>query len=180
MSEERRGVQNLNRKQHSRPTSSGGQSGLQAPFQLEGSLNSWMRIGLAAQDKDRVFNGLFGHFKVENLREAFHALDGSKATGIDGISKSDYAKELDRNLWELQEGLHKRNVPPPSEKENSHPERQREKLARSRLAASRTRWWSGFWANSCNSHLNHCSVPTRSDSVRGSHAMTRSKQFSMP
>ena len=117
MSEERRGVQNSNRKQCSRAIDRGGQDGLQAPFQLEGSLNSWMRIGLIAQNKDLVFTGLFNHFKVENLKEAFRALDGSKAKGIDGVSKRDYARELDKNLWDLQERLHRGTYRPQAKRE---------------------------------------------------------------
>jgi RNA-directed DNA polymerase len=114
---ERRGTQNLTRKRCSRPTLSGGSAGLQANFQLEGSLNSWMRIGLAAQDKDKIFTNLFDHFRVENLRQAFHALDGSKAKGIDGISKQQYAENLDANLYDLQDRLHRGTYRPISKKE---------------------------------------------------------------
>lgn len=114
---ERRGTQNLTRKQCSRATPRGGQTELQANFQLEGSLNSWLRIGLAAQDKKKVFTNLFDHFKVENLRQAFHALDGSKALGIDGVSKRQYAKELDNNLKDLETRLHKGTYRPQAKRE---------------------------------------------------------------
>jgi RNA-directed DNA polymerase len=43
---------------------------------------------------------------VENLRQAFHALDGNKAIGIDGISKAEYAKNLESNLRSLVTRLH--------------------------------------------------------------------------
>jgi group II intron reverse transcriptase/maturase len=43
---------------------------------------------------------------VENLRQAFKALDGSKAVGIDGISKEQYAKDLEKNLKSLENRLH--------------------------------------------------------------------------
>jgi hypothetical protein len=49
-------------------------------FKLEIESNSWLRIGLSAKDLRKQFNNLFCHFTVVNLREAFHALDGNKAT----------------------------------------------------------------------------------------------------
>jgi group II intron reverse transcriptase/maturase len=69
-------------------------------------LNSWTRIGLSAKNPEIVFNNLFSHIKVENLRQAFQALDGTKAVGIDGISKEQYAKDLDSNLKDLTTRLH--------------------------------------------------------------------------
>ena len=47
-------------------------------FKLMSQSNSWMRIGKLAKNKGLVFNNLFQHFNVENLREAFAAIDGSK------------------------------------------------------------------------------------------------------
>jgi group II intron reverse transcriptase/maturase len=69
-------------------------------------LNSWARIGLSAKNSEIVFNNLFSHIKVENLRQAFQALDGTKAVGIDGISKQQYAKDLEDNLKDLETRLH--------------------------------------------------------------------------
>ena len=117
MSVERRGVQNLNRKHCSHPTSIGGTNGLQESFSSRRPSNCWMRIGLAAQKKDLVFNGLFNHFTAENLREAFRALNGSKAVGIDGVSKNDYAGELEKNLKDLETRLHKGTYRPQAKKE---------------------------------------------------------------
>jgi hypothetical protein len=76
-------------------------------LKLELQGNSWLRIGLAAKDKERVFTNLFCHFNMENLREAFHAQDGSKAVGIDGITKGEYSRNLDGNLNDLLMRLHK-------------------------------------------------------------------------
>ncbi len=76
-------------------------------FQLTSQSNSWMRIGKLAKNKGLVFNNLFQHFNVENLRQAFAAIDGSKAVGIDRISKDQYQKDLDNNLQELVNRLHK-------------------------------------------------------------------------
>ena len=108
---ERRGSQKLNRKHKS-------QTGLRADknfemnskpmdFKLELQNNSWLRIGLTAKNTELVFNNLFCHFNMENLREAFHALDGSKAVGIDGITKEKYGRSLEENLNDLLTRLHK-------------------------------------------------------------------------
>jgi RNA-directed DNA polymerase len=93
----------LNRERSSPPSRRTGKGG-SAARNLE--LNSWARIGLSAKNPEIVFNNLFSHIKVENLRQAFQALDGTKAVGIDGISKQQYAKDLDNNLKDLETRLH--------------------------------------------------------------------------
>lgn len=114
MTMERSGRQNLNRE-HSSPSSRRtGKSGSTAR-NLE--LNSWARIGLSAKNPEIVFNNLFSHVNVENLRQAFHALDGSKAVGIDGISKTEYAKDLDSNLEDLVTRLHVGTYRPQAKRE---------------------------------------------------------------
>jgi RNA-directed DNA polymerase len=80
-------------------------------------LNSWARIGLSAKNLELVFNNLFSHINVENLRQAFRALDGSKAVGIDGISKAVYAKDLERNLGDLVTRLHVGTYRPQAKRE---------------------------------------------------------------
>ncbi len=111
---ERSGRQNLNRE-HSSPSSRRtGKSG-SAARNLE--LNSWARIGLSAKNPEIVFNNLFSHVNVENLRQAFRALDGSKAVGIDGISKTEYAKDLDSNLEDLVTRLHVGTYRPQAKRE---------------------------------------------------------------
>jgi len=100
---ERRERQNLNREHFSSPGRRTGQV-RSATRNLE--LNSWARIGLSAKNTELVFNNLFSHIKVENLRQAFRVLNGSKAVGIDGISKAEYAKDLDSNLKDLETRLH--------------------------------------------------------------------------
>jgi hypothetical protein len=75
-------------------------------FKLTSQSNSWMRIGKLAKHKEVVFKNLFQHFNVENLRQAFVAIDGSKATGIDLKTKDQYGKDLDSNLQELVTRLH--------------------------------------------------------------------------
>jgi group II intron reverse transcriptase/maturase len=43
---------------------------------------------------------------VENLREAFAAIDGTKAVGVDLVTKDHYGNNLDHNLQELVNRLH--------------------------------------------------------------------------
>ena len=42
---------------------------------------------LSARDPLKQFNCLMHHFNEESLAACFHALDGRKAVGMDGISK---------------------------------------------------------------------------------------------
>ena len=111
---ERREQQNLSRAHSSSSSRSTGKAG-STTRTLE--LNSWARIGLKAKDTDIVFNNLFSHINMENLRQAFKALDGSKAVGIDGISKEQYAKDLDQNLEDLKQRLHKGIYRPQAKRE---------------------------------------------------------------
>jgi group II intron reverse transcriptase/maturase len=75
-------------------------------FKLTSPSSSWMRIGKLAKNKELVINNLFQHFNVENLREAFAAIDGTKAVGIDQITKAQYGKNLGHNLQDLVNRLH--------------------------------------------------------------------------
>lgn len=106
---ERRGSQKLNRKHKSQSGHRVGKAEMNSKpvdLKLELQSNSWLRIGLTAKNKELVFNNLFCHFNMENLREAFHALDGTKAVGIDGITKGQYGHDLDGNLNDLLSRLH--------------------------------------------------------------------------
>lgn len=76
-------------------------------FKLEMQTNSWLRIGLSAKDTEKQFCNLLCHFTVANFREAFRALDGNKAIGIDGRTKSEYAKNRESNLEDLVSRIHK-------------------------------------------------------------------------
>ena len=46
------------------------------------------------------------HFTVDNLRACFEALDGTKAPGVDGVTKEMYAQDLEANLQALHGKLH--------------------------------------------------------------------------
>lgn len=75
-------------------------------FKLQHQSNSWTRIGKLAKSRTVVFNNLFQHVNVENLRQAYTAIDGSKAVGIDLVTKDQYGEHLDHNLQNLVDRLH--------------------------------------------------------------------------
>lgn len=111
---ERRERQNLDREHFSPNSRRTGYTG-SAGRTLD--LNSWARISLSAKKPGVIFNNLFTHINVENLRQAFQSLDGSKAIGIDGISKTEYAKDLDNNLHDLVTRLHVGTYRPQAKRE---------------------------------------------------------------
>ena len=59
----------------------------------------------SAEDPQMVFKQLMHHFSERNLRQWFHELSGRAATGIDGISKEEYGKNLDANIHDLHQRL---------------------------------------------------------------------------
>jgi RNA-directed DNA polymerase len=58
------------------------------------------------------YTALMHHFTVDNLRICFEALDGTKAPGVDGVTKAMYAHNLEENLQALHEKLHHRTYRP--------------------------------------------------------------------
>lgn len=114
MRTEQRERQNLNRNNVSRAgrrTRSPESSGRTL------DLNNWVRISLLAKNQEVVFNNLFSHINEENLRQAFRAIDGTKAKGIDDIGKRDYEKSLDANLRDLLRRLHTGTYRPQAKRE---------------------------------------------------------------
>jgi len=79
--------------------------------------NRWDRIGLRAKDKGIIFNNLLCHINPESLREAFTAIDGTKAVGIDGISKKAYGRNLNKNLEDLSRRIHLGSYKPQAKRE---------------------------------------------------------------
>lgn len=64
----------------------------------------WIHSAVKRDPELRCMN-LMHHINPHNLRRAFSGLDGSKATGIDHVSKSDYEKNLEQNLLELNDAI---------------------------------------------------------------------------
>lgn len=56
---------------------------------------------LSGRDSEKEFSCLMHYFNEESLKECFNQLDKNKAVGIDKVTKSDYAKNLDKNIEEL-------------------------------------------------------------------------------
>ena len=53
-----------------------------------------------------VFTSLYHHIcDVDNLRACYEALDAKKATGVDGVTKEEYGRNLEENLRDLSERL---------------------------------------------------------------------------
>lgn len=106
---ERRDRQNLNLNKGTSTTCYSGTSG---QSQGDGSVQtelfpSWrLRISLRAQKPNDVFTNLMKHINTDTLRESFKALDGTKALGVDRISKREYGKNLDSNLIDLCGRIH--------------------------------------------------------------------------
>ena len=65
------------------------------------------RIGeKARKEPGLVFTSLYHHIcDVDNLRACYDRLEAKKATGVDGVTKEEYGKNLEENLRELSERL---------------------------------------------------------------------------
>ena len=60
----------------------------------------------ARKEPDLVFTSLYHHiYDVDNLRACYDALEASKATGVDGVTKEEYGKNLEENLRDLSARL---------------------------------------------------------------------------
>lgn len=77
----------------------------------------WVRISLRAQKKETVFNNLLTHICVDSLKEAFKAMNGNKALGVDRISKTIYGRDLEANLIDLTDRIHKGTYRPMPKRE---------------------------------------------------------------
>lgn len=60
---------------------------------------------LSANDAEKQFDCLMHLFNEDSLAACFHALDGKKAVGADGVTKADYGAELEDNLRQLTERM---------------------------------------------------------------------------
>ena len=56
---------------------------------------------LSKQDAGKKFQCLMHLFNSVSLTECFHELDKNKAVGIDGVTKTDYEQNLEKNIQEL-------------------------------------------------------------------------------
>jgi RNA-directed DNA polymerase len=66
----------------------------------------------AHREPQTRYTALMHHLTVDNLRACFAALDGTKAPGVDGVTKAMYAHNLEDNLQALHRKLHQRSYRP--------------------------------------------------------------------
>jgi len=60
----------------------------------------------ARKEPDLVFTSLYHHIMdVDNLRVCYDSLEANKATGVDGVTKQQYGRDLESNLKDLSERL---------------------------------------------------------------------------
>ena len=82
---------------------------LKPPPCADGAFKGYYRLdwigSVAARDHDVVFKNLIHHVNEDNLVQAFRGLDGSKAVGIDQVSKGMYGKNLRSNIAKLQDEI---------------------------------------------------------------------------
>ena len=72
------------------------------------------RIGeKARREPGLVFTSLYHHiYDVENLRACYDTLAARKATGVDGVTKAEYGKNLEENLRDLSARLRRMGYRP--------------------------------------------------------------------
>ena len=61
----------------------------------------------ARQRKKERFTALFHHISLDLLRMAFLDLKRNAAPGVDGLTWQDYEADLDRNLTDLHDRVHR-------------------------------------------------------------------------
>jgi RNA-directed DNA polymerase len=83
----------------------------ETPFSLRGEYREGTyadRIATQAKEYPQmVFCNLMHHFGEDNFRQAYKALESSKALGSDGVSKSEYGENLEAHLRNLHERMRK-------------------------------------------------------------------------
>lgn len=74
---------------------------------------------IASEKPNEVFTSIYHLINFELLKECFDELDGSKATGLDKVTKEEYRSKLDDNLNNLVEKLKTKSYrPSPARKVN--------------------------------------------------------------
>jgi len=92
-----------------RGTRSVNQSSLKPAPCADGAFKGYYKLdrinSVALRDRAAVFNNLSQLMNEDNLRQAFRGLDGSKAVGIDQVTKTQYEKELQTNTTGLADEI---------------------------------------------------------------------------
>lgn len=67
----------------------------------------------ARKEPGLVFTNLYHHiYDVDNLRACYDTLEADKATGVDGVTKQEYGKNLEENLGDLSARLRRMGYRP--------------------------------------------------------------------
>ena len=112
------------------------------------------RIGeKARKEPGLVFTSLYHHIcDVDNLRACYGKLEADKATGVDGVTKEEYGKNLEENLRELSERLRRMGYRPKPKRRSYIPKAGSERAGRLESAVWRIRSWrkrpNGHWNRS--------------------------------
>jgi RNA-directed DNA polymerase len=70
--------------------------------------NEFGRVRRAAErDRDARFTALLHHVDVDRLRAAYRTIRPTAAPGVDGVSWSDYGQDLEANLLDLHDRVHR-------------------------------------------------------------------------
>ena len=80
-------------------------SGLSAGQSALSGLGRVRRV--AETDKEARFTALLHHVDVERLRAAYFALEPKAAAGVDGVTWHDYGQDLEDNLKDLHQRVHR-------------------------------------------------------------------------
>src|SRR6266540_1429083 len=76
-------------------------AGLSAPSALD-------RVRQVAQkDKEARFTALLHHVDLDRLRAAYRAIRPKAAPGVDGVTWADYGQDLEANLQDLHQRVHR-------------------------------------------------------------------------
>jgi RNA-directed DNA polymerase len=71
------------------------------------------RVGQRARERrGEQFNNLLSHMKVPLLKEAYERLRKDAASGVDGVTWSEYGEKLDARLLDLQDRVHRGSYHP--------------------------------------------------------------------
>ena len=62
---------------------------------------------MARTDKDARFTALLHHVNIDRLRAAYWALEPKAAPGVDGVTWEDYGEDLEANLRDLHDRVHR-------------------------------------------------------------------------
>ena len=100
---ERRGTDTVTRLMETPSTLRGGATAATGVERIA----SWAR-----SHPEEPLTALMHHFSVENLRACFESLDGTKALGVDGVTKAQYGQNLEVNLEDLHRRLHQMSYRP--------------------------------------------------------------------